>query len=312
MNPPDDRREREVYTFADLQDWPAATAGLDLPLRLAVFGDPVAHSASPPMHNAALFAARLPMRYTRLHIRPEELADALRLLAPQGFIGANLTIPHKTAALDCLHYIDERAAELGAVNTVRVKATGQLLGYNTDGPGLMRALREEFGVGLRGLRVLLLGAGGAGRALAVQCLLENCAGLILANRTFDKAQALETELRMRFPGGAEVRAIPWEPDSLAEAAKGAELVINASAAGLKAGDASPLEAGALAQRMVFDTVYRSGGAPTPLLEAARQSGARAAGGLSLLLHQGAMAFEHWFNRPAPVEEMRRALLNAAH
>jgi shikimate dehydrogenase len=310
MNPAIPPGPREVYTLADLRDWPTAAAGREPALRLSVFGDPVAHSASPPMHNAALAACGLNLRYTRLHIRPDELAEALRLLTPCGFVGTNLTIPHKTAALPLLDHIDPQAAELGAVNTVRVEPDGILRGFNTDGPGMVRALREEFGAELRGLRVLLLGAGGgAGRALAVQCALEACGRLRLANRTFDKAQALAAELRARFPAdAANIEAVPWEPASLAGAAQETDLVINASALGLKTDDPSPLPAEALSPRvLVFDTVYRPGGAPTPLLQAARQAGATSTGGLSLLLHQGVLSFEHWFNRPAPVEAMRRAL-----
>lgn len=297
--------ERAVYALADLQDWPAVTAGLELPLRLAVCGDPVAHSASPPMHNAALAAAGLPMRYTRLHLRPDELGPALRLLAPQGFLGVNLTLPHKAAALALLDDIDPAAEDMGAVNTIVVDpgGSGRLRGFNTDGPGMARAVREAFGVELGSLRVLLLGAGGgAGRALAAQCTRDGCPALLLANRTLPKAQALA----QRLP---RAEAVIWEPAALATAAARVDLVINASSVGLKDADASPLPASCLAGRLVFDTVYRASGAPTPLLSAANEADARAVGGRALLLHQGALAFERWFNQPAPLEPMRRALEN---
>ena len=154
---------RPVYSVADLRDWAAATSGLEQPIRLAIFGDPVAHSASPPMQNAALAARGVPVRYARLRVLAAELAEALQLIASQGFIGVNLTLPHKTTVLPLLHSIDAHAAALGAVNTVRVEADGTLRGFNTDGPGFVNAVRAEFGLELPGARVLILGAaGGAG------------------------------------------------------------------------------------------------------------------------------------------------------
>src|SRR3954471_17950089 len=186
---------KEVYDLPDLQSWSTATAGLNPPLRLAVLGDPVAHSASPPMHNAALEKCGIAARYTRLHIHPEELREALRLLPKAGFLGVNLTIPHKEAAMRGLHRIDAHARRIGVVNTVMVEGE-ELVGFNTDGPGLVRAVRAEFGMDLRDLRVMVLGAGGgAGRAVAMQCALEQCVRLTLVNRTVEKAQELVKELR---------------------------------------------------------------------------------------------------------------------
>ena len=302
-----------IYTVADLRDWPAATAGVQPVLRLAVFGDPVAHSVSPPMHNAALAACGIDARYTRVHIRPDELAAALALIARAGFIGVNLTIPHKIAALTLLDTVDAHAATLGAVNTVRVEADGSLRGFNTDGPGFVRAARGDFGLDLRGLRVLILGAaGGAGRALAAQCVSEGCRRLVLVNRTPEKARELAAALSTRFAGHAcELETLAWTDATNADVLANVDLVVNASSVGLRDGDASPLPASVIpAGLCVFDTVYRADGQPTPLIAAAQLAGARTAGGLSLLLHQGALSFEHWFGRAAPVEEMRRGLAGA--
>lgn len=300
---------RAVYTLADLRDWPTATAGVQPPLRLAVMGDPVAHSASPPMHNAALAACGIDAGYTRLHIRPDELADALRLVASAGFIGVNLTIPHKTAALPLLDELDPHAAALGAVNTVLVTTAGRLRGFNTDGSGFARAVHAEFGVELRTLRVLILGAGGgAGRALATQCALAGCPRLVLVNRTQEKTRALVDSLRARTAGAGDISALSWEAGALSDAAKEVDLVVNTTSIGLKPGDVSPLAAADIAPSLlVFDTVYRADGLTTPLMDAAQAIGARASGGRSLLLHQGTLAFEHWFARPAPVDLMRQAL-----
>ena len=299
-----------VYTAGDLRDWPAATVGIDPPLRLAVFGDPVAHSVSPPMQNAALAARRIDARYTRVHVRPAELAGTLARLARAGFLGVNLTIPHKTAALPLLDAVDAHAARLGAVNTVRVEADGSLRGFNTDGPGFVRAVRAEFGVELHGLRVLILGAaGGAGRALTTQCVLEGCRRVVLVNRTFEKARDLAVELTNGSSGGDdELETVPWERAASRSLLAGIDLVVNASSVGLREGDVSPLPVAVIPPEVrVFDTVYRASGEPTPLVAAAREAGANAVGGLSLLLHQGALSFEHWFGGVAPLDAMQQAL-----
>lgn len=302
--------EREVYAAVDLSDWPAATAGVRPPLRLAVFGDPVAHSVSPRMQNAALAAVGIAEGYTRVHVRPEELAAALAHLARAGFIGVNLTIPHKTAALGLLDAVDPHAATLGAVNTVRVEADGSLRGFNTDGPGFVRAVRAEFGLEMRGARVLIFGAaGGAGRALTTQCVLEGCRRVVLVNRTLEKAARLAAELAERFANGScDLETVRWEDAASAELLASVDLVVNASSVGLRDGDVSPLPASVMTPSLrVFDTVYRASGAATPLLAAAREAGAQTVGGLSLLLHQGALSFAHWFGQPAPFEAMRQAL-----
>ncbi len=302
-----------TYTFADLRRWREVTAASSPPLRLSVFGDPVEHSASPPMHNAALEKCGVDARYTRLHIRPEELGEALRLLPGAGFIGANLTIPHKAAALPFLDAIDEHARKIGAVNTVLVEGE-RLTGFNTDGPGLVRAVRAEFGVDIRDLRVMVLGAGGgAGRAISLQCAIERCSRLALVNRTFEKARALAAELepylkssRLLGPA-ARLEAVPWEEPLLKRQLEHTDLIINATSQGMKRTDARLLPASLLTPNLlVYDTIYGAG--RTPLLLAAEEAGARGANGLSMLLHQGALAFEIWFGREAPIEEMRAALL----
>jgi shikimate dehydrogenase len=304
---------KEVYDFADLQDWRAATADAEPPLRLAVFGDPVAHSASPPMHNAALERCGIAARYTRLHIKPEELAAALRLLPEQGFLGVNLTIPHKAAALPLLARVDDHARRIGVVNTVVVEG-GELAGFNTDGPGLVRALRAEFGVDLRDLRVMVLGAGGgAGRAIAMQCGIEGCERLVLVNRTPEKVRELAAELEPMFSGPrvsapvARLEVAPWEENALRFQIAHTDLIINCTSLGMRRTDPPALPSALLQPHlMIYDTVYTA--ARTRLMQAADEAGARSANGLSMLLHQGALAFEIWFNREAPLEAMRAALL----
>jgi len=300
---------KPVYTFADLQAWETVTADESLPLRLAVIGDPVAHSASPQMHNAALAACSLAVRYCRLHIRPEELSAALCLLPEKGFIGVNCTIPHKAGVLASMDEADEGARRAGGVNTVVVGEDGRLSGYSTDGPGLGRAVREQFGVELGELRVLVLGAGGgAGRAVAMQCATANSKRLTLLNRSVEKLEPLREAVAAIFaPDSLTVG--PWDEATLAAALDQSDLVVNCSALGMNPGDVSPIPASLLSARhLLYDTIYTSG--RTPLMLAGDAVGARSANGLAMLLHQGALSFEIWFQRPAPLEVMRAALVAA--
>ena len=301
-----------IFTTADLLDGGAALRALTPPARLSVFGDPVAHSKSPAFHNAALRAAGIDAQYVKIHVRPEEAADAFRALPAAGFLGTNVTIPHKAAALATVDEADDYARASGAVNTVLVEGE-RLLGFNTDGPGFVRAIREEFLCDVRDLRIMILGAGGgAGRAIAVQCALERCERLVLVNRTVEKARALAAELAPHFHsdrllGPAErLAAIPHELPALAAELAHIDLVVNASSVGMKRSDPALLPQSFLTPNlMVYDAIYAGG--KTRLVEDAEQAGARAANGLSMLLHQGALSFEIWFNRPAPLEVMRAAL-----
>jgi len=307
---------KDVYTLDDLRNWSVATEGESPPIRLSVFGDPVAHSRSPQMHNPALKAAGIDAAYGRLHILPGQLEEALGLLPDRDFIGTNVTIPHKAAVLELMDEVDPQARRTGGVNTVVVEGK-RLLGFSTDGPGLVRAIRADFGVDLRDLRVMVLGAGGgAGRAIAVQCAIEGSARLVLVNRTFEKAQALAAELAPEFRETrvtgplARLEAVPWHDAALARQLQHIDLVINATPLGMTSGElrrVSPVPVSLLRpSHLVYDTVYTSG--RTPLLMAADEAGARGSDGLSMLLYQGALSFEIWFGRPAPVEVMRVALL----
>ncbi len=300
---------KEIYTLADLQKWKAHTKA---PIRLGVLGNPVAHSLSPQMQNAALEKCGLGMRYARFEIDSAELESALESLRQLDFVGINLTIPHKIAALALMDEADETARRVGAVNTIKVD-DGKLRGFNTDGKGFARAIREEFSVDLRDLRIFVIGAGGAARAIALQCAKENCERLVIANRDLEKANQLVETLRGFFSGPrvlgpvARLQAIGFEETVLRFQIGNIDLVVNATPLGLNRGDAAPIPARLLAPHlMVYDTVYAKG--PTAFVSGAIAAGARAASGLSMLLHQGALAFEIWFDRAAPVDVMRKALL----
>ncbi len=302
---------KEIYTLADLQNWGRIREKSAFLIRLGLLGDPVAHSFSPRMQNAALRACKIKMQYGSFQIARSELPEALQLLREQNFVGVNLTIPHKIPALQFLDEVDENAGGVGAVNTIKTEDR-KLRGFNTDGKGFSRAIRAEFSVDLRDLRVLVLGAGGAARAIALQCAKENCERLVIANRNFETAKKLAEDLRNFFAGPkvlgpvARLQAVAWDEAAFRFQIANVDLVVNATPLGLNPGDAAPIPARLLAPHlMIYDTIYSSG--QTAFLSAAIQAGARAANGLSMLLHQGALAFEIWFGREAPIEVMRAAL-----
>jgi shikimate dehydrogenase len=316
----DQKQTTERYTLTDLENWSTAEADADPPIRLGVLGDPVAHSLSPQMQNAALRACKINVEYVRFHIRAKELRSALGFLRKLDFIGLNLTVPHKSAALGQVDDASESASRMGAVNTIKVDAVAvtsgfarRLRGFNTDGEGFLRAIRGDFSVDVRDLRVMILGAGGGtGRAIAWQCALENCERLVLVNRTSEKANALVEQLRPFFTGprvlgpAARLEAIAWEEAALRAQLSDVDLIVNATPLGMNPSDPTPIPARLLApHHMVFDCVY--GRSKTSLLRAADEVGARGASGLSMLLHQGALSFSIWFDREPPIDVMRKAL-----
>lgn len=308
----DDWRVGEFLTFDELMNWDAVAGQFAPPARLAVIGDPIAHSRSPQMHNPALQACGINAQYIRVQVPEGRVAEAFRQFVTCGFLGVNITIPHKFEALGAVDFVDPLAKQLGAVNTLVVR-DGQLHGYNSDGPGFLRSVREAFDVDVRDLRVLILGAGGgAGRAVAVQCALEGCWRLVLANRTVEKARGLLKELRQLQPlpsPNRDISVVPWEDHHLYAEMENVDLIVNATSLGMKPDDPPLLpQAGLRPHHMVFDMVYRARGM-TPLLADAKLAGAKTVDGLTLLLHQGAISFEHWFDRPAPLEAMRAGLQN---
>jgi shikimate dehydrogenase len=290
----------------------------------AVLGHPIRHSASPAMHNAALAALHLNWRYFAADVSPPDLRAALAGAKAMGFAGLNLTVPHKTAALEMMDVLDAKARLLGAVNTVVFETRGaggewiplgrvvgeiaaevRTHGHNTDAGGLARSLKEDFQwPDLRGASVLLLGAGGAARAAALQLAEEGVASLFLVNRTAARAAQLAAEVAAHFPAVRVIQALPRDP---------VDLVINATSLGLKAGDPPPLDEEWLKSRhplRAYDVVYPT--AETPFLRAARDAGCQTANGLGMLLYQGAAALELWTGLPAPVEIMRAALKENVH
>jgi shikimate dehydrogenase len=274
------------------------------PARLAVIGQPVAHSLSPRMHQPALDQAGIAARYIMVEVPPGQVADAFARMRALGFIGCNVTVPHKFEALAACGAVDPAAAEMGAVNTVRFEP-GVTRGFNTDGYGFEEAVRETLGLGLPGSALLIAGAGGgAGGAIAVHAARAGVARLVLANRSRGKIEDLAERIRALRPDlPVEVAAL--DDPRLPALAQAADLLVNTSSLGLKEDDPSPLPAACFRPgQAAYDTIYRPG---TAFQQAAAAAGARVGTGREMLLHQGAQAFRLWFPGSDPVAAMRRGL-----
>lgn len=274
---------------------------------VGIFGDPVAHSLSPRMQNAALQTAGIDAVYVPFHVTAAQLPDAIRAVRTLGLSGVNLTIPHKEAACKLVDELDPTAALIGAVNTV-VHHQGRLSGFNTDGAGLLRAVREDLGIEVQGRRVLVLGAGGAARAAVVSLAGAGAAWIGIANRGVARATDLVADLAPKV-GGTALAAYPLGAGLIDQLTGAVDLLVNCSAVGLKAeAFAFPVEHCVRRGGAVYDTVYGRG--PTPLVASARAAGLAAADGLGMLAGQGEEAFRLWFGTPPPAAVMKRALQTA--
>jgi shikimate dehydrogenase len=275
------------------------------------------------MQNAGLTELGLNWRYLAFDVPTEHLREAIQGAKSMRYIGLNLTVPHKILAIDCVDVLDETARKWGAANTIRFETKipgGQWVslgecdaeevrevrshGFNTDADAIIESLREELKLEVGGSKVLLLGAGGAGRVAALRLAEAGVEDLYLINRTVSKARELAAEIHRRSP---KTRVSIDYPEDVVD------LVVNATSVGLSATDGSPLEefrfplsrAGA-----VYDMIYRP--AETPLLRAAKAAGCKVANGLGMLLHQGARALEIWSGKKAPTPTMRAALANEVY
>ncbi len=295
---------KEVYTLEDLASRELLDTGADKPARLAVIGHPVAHSASPMLHQAALNAAGIDVRYVRIDIGPGQVGEAFQQMRALGFIGCNVTVPHKLAAMEWCE-VDPAAAQLGAVNTICFGETSTR-GYNTDGPGFESAIHDSFKLSLNMRNIAIVGAGGgAGKAIATQCCLSGAGKLLLVNRTREKLLPLMDQLKT-LKSGMEIIGITFDDPSLAGHCLSCDLIVNTSSVGLKPGDPSILPLACVRKdHLVYDTIYQP--PVTPLLAAANALGCRTSNGLSMLIHQGALAFQRWYPGSEPLPVMRAAM-----
>lgn len=294
-----------IHTLADLESWSFPGVAL------AVVGRPVAHSLSPAIHNAALaqLATTQPglgeWRYFKFDIAPADLPRALALFHQRKFHGLNLTVPHKSLAVEHLVASDAFVRAAGAANTLSYTEAGWH-GANTDGFGLSTALRQELGVELNGANIILLGAGGAARAAAVECMRAHCASLWIGNRTSASLAALLANME-GFAGEAVLKGFDLKnppPDLPA-----GSIVLNATSLGLNASDPSPIDLRKIPlPARVYDMIYRP--PQTALLKQAAELGLANANGLSMLIYQGARSLELWTGVTVPVSVMQAAAQSA--
>lgn len=294
-----------TYTVDDLDEFEFAGTSL------AVIGHPVRHSVSPAMHNAAIAKLRAQnsrfadWAYYRFDVPPEEFAAAVPRFYEHNFLGLNLTIPHKVQAMDLIKGVSPDAERMGAVNTLVWNEFGYD-GFNTDGYGLKTGLRQDLDFDLTGGTVILLGSGGAARAAAVQCVLDECGKLYVGNRTPSRLDGLMSIVH-EMPGGhaAEAFALNAPPDDLPETG----VLINATSLGLKAEDPAPFDVSLLPQGWkVYDMIYNP--SATTLLREASARGLAVANGLSMLVHQGARSLEIWSRAEVDAPAMMTAACHA--
>lgn len=268
-----------------------------------VFGDPVKHSKSPIMLNRAFRETGVNACYAAFHVTPEQLKEATQGIRALGYGGVNVTIPHKVEIMQYMDVLDESAQAIGAVNTV-VHRDGRLIGYNTDGIGYVRSLKEETGLSLAGMRVAVIGAGGAARGIVYALLKEWTEKVTIVNRTEASATALAEAMKMygtvEGMGLADFENIKEEIG----------IVINTTSVGMHPKvEESPLSAPQLHKgMMVSDIIYNP--MKTRLLKEAESIGCRIHGGLGMFIYQGAFAFEYWTGKSAPVEAMRDTVMNS--
>ncbi|MEW6296395.1 MAG: shikimate dehydrogenase [Thermodesulfobacteriota bacterium] len=272
---------------------------------VGIFGDPVAHTRSPAMHNAAFRASALPYVYVPFLVRPANLSTAVHSIRALHLAGVNVTVPHKERIIPYLDALSVEAELCGAVNTV-VNRRGTLFGENTDGRGFLASLRER-GLSPRRRELVVIGAGGSARAVIVSLIRAGGARIAVANRTLANAEALVRTYRTL--GKTQLEAVPLErlrdPTLLRDAA----LVVNCTSVGLHDEDFPPLAYAATPRECLFyDLLYRP--TLTSFLRHARAARRPAMDGRRMLLHQGALAFSLWTRTPAPLAVMARALNHA--
>ena len=270
---------------------------------VGVIGDPVQHSRSPQMHNAAIAERKLDYIYVPFHVRSEELREAIEGFKALNVLGINVTIPHKQTVMPLLDDVSREATLIGAANTL-IFCDGKVSGDNTDAQGFLRAMAEEgIDVPIGGAAVIL-GAGGAARAIVVALALSGLASITIANRTKRKADRLGKELGSMLE--TTISVVDLASSQLNSAIYSADLLVNTTSVGMKGSDQLLIDPSSLSsETIVYEIVYTP--PETPLLRVAREKGCKTIGGIGMLVHQGAIAFEKWIGIVPSVETMRIAL-----
>ena len=272
-----------------------------------LIGYPVEHSKSPLMHNAAFQSLGLDFAYLLFSVKPPDLKEAVTGLRASNVAGANVTIPYKEEVMKYLDEITPEAKLIGAVNTIHNRE-GKLIGYNTDGQGFITSLLIDGKVKLEGQKVFLMGAGGAGKAVAVKLAERGVERLVITDKIVERAEALVGRLRENIPD-CPVYAVAISSKEFAETISESTLLVNATPVGMKEGDPCVIDPEYLHKDLfVYDVIYNR---ETPLIETAKKRGLKTLGGIGMLIHQGAASFEIWTGQKAPIEVMRNKILEEA-
>jgi shikimate dehydrogenase len=272
---------------------------------VGILGYPITHTLSPKMHNAAFRHLGLDYIYLPFKVKPEQLKQAMNGLKGLNIAGVNVTVPHKVHVVEYLDKVSKEAEQLGAVNAIKLEGE-RLLGYNTDGQGFITSLRVDANTDYKGKTILLLGAGGAAQAVAVSLADQGAGCIAIANRTLKKAEALVNKIRYIAPR-VETACLPLGGSELDRYTAEAQIIINATSVGLKSNDMPPVNENRFhAGQLVCDLIYNP--PKTRFLAAAESQGAKILNGLGMLVYQGALAFEIWTGKKAPVEVMRKAII----
>ena len=270
---------------------------------VGVIGDPVQHSRSPQMHNAAIVERKLDYVYVPFHVRSGELREAIEGFKALNVLGVNVTIPHKQTVMPILDDVSHEATLIGAANTL-IFCDGRVSGDNTDAQGFLRAMTEE-GIDIPvGGSAVVLGAGGAARAVVVALALSGLGLITVANRTGWKA--IQFEKNLATISETEISAVDLASNQLNSAIRSADLLVNTTSVGMQETDQLLIDPDSLNPgTIVYEIVYTP--LETPLLRVAREKGCQTIGGIGMLVHQGAIAFEKWIGIVPNVETMRIAL-----
>lgn len=269
---------------------------------VGLIGYPIGHTLSPAMHNKAFEYLDFNYIYLPFPVEENNLKGALKALPALGIVGVNVTLPYKEKVLEYLDEVTEEAELTGAVNTILVR-DNRLIGYNTDGEGFVISLKKGTGIDSKGKRVVIIGAGGAGRAVSIQLAKEGVKKIALFDIVFDKAQDLASHIEENI-SNVEVTALREE--GLEKEIREADILINATPVGIKPDDPPPIDPKLLHPNLlVYDLIYNP--PKTRLLSEAEEIGAKTLNGMGMLLYQGALAFTIWTSREAPIEVMARAL-----
>ena len=265
-----------------------------------IFGFPVKHSLSPLMQTEAFKKTGINAVYVPFEVPPEKLEDGINGIKAMGIRGINVTVPHKEKVCELMDFLDEDAEFLEAVNTVK-NEDGKLTGYNTDAEGFYTSLKKE-GITLESKKVLMIGAGGAARAVGYACLKGKAKVLHIVNRSFEKAKKVGELLSRK----GNVVVYPLKDAVIKSLIKDVDIVINTTSVGMKKSDPPLFDYSLLREDLtVVDIIYNP--AETKLLKAARKVGAKTVNGLGMLIYQGALAFKIWTGKEAPTEEMKKVL-----